>query len=45
MKSREIVLLKWMLSEYNWSSSEQTQDQMVKELIERLDKLKVVKRK
>jgi hypothetical protein len=32
MNSREIVLLKWVLSEYNWSSSKQTQDQMVKEL-------------
>lgn len=45
MKSSEIVLLRWMLNEYDWSSKGQTKEEFVQEFIKRAQSVKVVKKK
>lgn len=43
MKSSDLVLLKWMLNEYDWSSKDQTKEQFIKEFTKRAQEVKVVK--
>lgn len=45
MKSTDLVLLRWMLNEYDWSSKDQTKEEFIKEFSNRARDLKVVKRK
>ena len=45
MKSSEIALLRWMLEEYKWASTEQDKEQFIREFTARANKVKVVKRK
>lgn len=45
MKSTDLVVLRWMLNEYDWSSKDQTKEEFIKELIARAKAVKGVKRK
>lgn len=45
MKSSELVLLRWMLNEYDWSSKDQTKEQFIQEFSKRAQAVKVVKKK
>lgn len=45
MKSTDLVVLRWMLNEYDWSSKDQTKEEFIKEFSSRAQAVKVVKRK
>jgi hypothetical protein len=45
MKSTDLVVLRWMLNEYDWSSKDQTKEELIKEFSNRAQAAKVVKRK
>jgi len=45
MKSTDLVVLKFMLNEYDWTSSNQSKEEFILEFSKRAQVVKVVKRK